>query len=733
MKFTSILTLAAAICAITASAAPADTKPTTSVAKSTTKAKTTTTKAKATTTKAKATTTKAKSTTTKAKATTTKATTTTTKPPAKTPTPPTTDPCSTFAKQAKTENSLLSFDAVRDCYRAQPYNADVAAKTITSLENLFSNFYVFLDAAKAQTKAPFDTPRVDLLAGLKKIRATKYKSDYDFSMALTYLTFSANDGHLAFRSECYRTASFQQPISLYAPVVGGSQQIRVFYADDTQPGVPKNSLVDCVVTTIDGVPALKAVQDFTDRTAQISKDPGVRLNDALASTSWYNEWQMSPGGFAKRWEVPAKSSMDYTIQCGTAAPQKLTVPWIVKPNTDYILFNSFTNTKTYWDAQCIAPASPYDNSRGHPGNSISRNGKNVTIPEVDFVRQRTNVLAPATQLFRERGSIAMPRGGRNGRNGAVAVITKAKEVLITASTAFYRLDKSDACVAVIASEEVAYFKFDASDYLGIIDGLKALRNGGCKKLILDMTNNGGGSVDFAYFINAVLFPASLPYFDEDLRASPAAQGVAQAAGKMSSVTSIFDARGYNSVATRKPFKDASMFTKSVNMARGGSTSAYTQRNFFDFAWPFMPMAKNETLPWKAADMAIVTNGFCGSACTMIATRLNVINKVRTYAVGGIYKRPLSYFSFPGGFVMDNADIVKDIRKTGYKGKNMPSNLPVKASATIAVGEIYATEKSTTPLEYDTARFAATVHLDQDAASARHPDNIWLKIAADFKK
>ncbi|KAG0026905.1 hypothetical protein BGZ81_006034 [Podila clonocystis] len=719
MKFTSILTLAAAICAITASAAPADPKPTTSVTKTTTKAMATTTKAKATTTKA--------------KATTTKATTTTTKPPAKTPTPKE-DPCSTFAKQAKTENSLLSFNAVRDCYRAQPYNAEVAAKTITSLENLIGNFYVFLDAAKAKTKAPFDTPRVDLLAGLKKIRATKWKSDYDFSMALTYLTFSANDGHLAFRSECYRTASFHQPISLYAPVIGGSQQIRVFYADDTQPGVPKNSLVDCVVTTIDGVPALKAVQDFTDRTAQISKDPGVRLNDALASTSWYNEWHISPGGFAKRWEVPAKSSMDYTIQCGTAAPQKLTVPWIVKPNTEYIYFNSFTDTKTYWDAQCIAPASPYDNSRGHPGNSISRNGKNVTIPEVDFVHQRTNVLAPATQLFRERGSIALPRGGgRNGRNGALAVISKAKEILITATTAFYRLDKSDACVAVIASEEAAYFKFDASDYLGFIDGLKALRNGGCKKLILDMTNNGGGSVDFAYFINSVLFPATLPYFDEDLRASPIAQGVAQAAGKMTSVSSIFDSRGYNSVATRKPFKDATMFTKTVSMSRGGSTSAYTQRNFFDYAWPFMPMAKNETLPWKAADMAIVTNGFCGSACTMIATRFNVMNKVRTYAVGGIYKRPLSYFSFPGGFVMDNADIVKDIRKTGYKGKNLPTNLPIKASATIAVGEIYATEKSTIPLEYDTAHFAANVHLDQDAASARHPDNIWLKIAADFKK
>lgn len=27
-----------------------------------------------------------------------------------------------------------------------------------------------------------------------------------------------------------------------------------------------------------------------------------------------------------------------------------------------------------------------------------------------------------------------------------------------------------------------------------------------KKLILDMTNNGGGSVDFAYFTNLILFP-----------------------------------------------------------------------------------------------------------------------------------------------------------------------------------------------------------------------------------
>ncbi|KAF9962844.1 hypothetical protein BGZ70_007852 [Mortierella alpina] len=639
--------------------------------------------------------------------------------PLPSPPPKAKDPCSELAAQGKDSESILQFDTVRDCYRAQRYNADVAAKTLASVENLIGNVYVFLDQAKAASAAPFKTAKVDLIAGLKKIRETKWKSDYDFNMALTYLTFSVNDGHLAYRSDCYHTATFSQPISLYAPVVDGKQAVRVFYADDTQKGVPKNSILDCAVTTIDGVPALKAVQDFTDRTSAISKDPGVRLNDAFASTSWYNEWMISPGGFSKRWEVPQKASMDYTIQCGTSAPQKITVPWIVKPSDDFS-FHTFKDTKTYWDVQCAAPLSPYDNSSARNNNRTN-----------DAVGHRTNV-APATTLYRERGTIALPKGGRNGRNGAAQTITKATEVLLTATTAFYKIDKTNACVAVIASEEAAYFKFDASDYLQFIQGLETLRDGGCKKIILDMTNNGGGSVDFAYFINAVFFPSAKPYFVEDLRSNAFVQGAAKAAIKTPTAVSVFDARGYVSMATNKPYKDASMFTKGVNYKRGGTTQTYTQKNFFEYGWPFLPLAKNKTLPWKAADMAIVTNGFCGSACTMIATRFNIEHKVKTYAYGGLQKTPLSYFSFPGGFVMDNAGIVSDLKKIKYTGKNAPVNLPVKAIFNAAVGEIYATEASTTPLEYDTQYFAANVHLDLDAASARHPDNLWVKIAADFK-
>ncbi|KAF9081021.1 hypothetical protein BGX23_001388 [Mortierella sp. AD031] len=641
-----------------------------------------------------------------APSTTTKATT----KPTSSPAPKPKDPCSTLAKEGDSASGHLSFNAVRDCYRAQSFKKDIAEKTLTSVENLIGNIYVFLDQAKQSSKAPFKTPQVDLMAGLKKIRDTKWKSDYDFNMALTYLTFSANDGHLAYRNDCYSVATFTQPISMYAPVTKGKQEVRVFYADTDQKNVPKN-LVDCVVTTIDGKPALQAIQEFTDRTSAISKDPGVRLNDALASTAWYKDWQVSPGGFSRRWEVPAKASMDYTFQCGTAKPQKVTIPWVVTPSTHFEA-GSFKDTKTFWQTHCLAPASPFNNGRkeDHSSNDL---------------RQRINV-APATTLFRERGHIVFA-GNKNGREGAdgIKAITQATEVLATTTTAFYTLKKNkDVCVAVIATEEAGYFEFDPSDYTQFIEGLQKLKKNGCKKLILDMTNNGGGSVDFAYFINSVFFPNAKPYFLQDLRSSAIAQGAARLAVKQPTAKSNFDARGYVSTVTNKPFKDHSMFTKGINMKRGGTTSTYTQKSYFEHAWPFLPLAKKDALPWKAADMAIVTNGFCGSACTMVATRFNIVHKVKTYAVGGLHKTPLSYFSFPGGFVMDNYSVVRVLRLVDYKGDKTATN--------VAVAEIYATENSTVPLEYDTKYFAAQIHLDQDTNSARHPDQVWLKIAADFK-
>ena len=391
-------------------------------------------------------------------------------------------------------------------------------------------------------------------------------------------------------------------MSLYAPVVNGSQDVRVFFVDTTvtKAGLPKDtsSLLDCKVITIDGEPALQAIQAFTDRTSAISKDPGVRLNDALASTSWYSDWSTSPGGFAKRWEVPAKPSMEYTLQCGTTT-QKLTIPWVVEPSDNFEV-NTFKNTATYWDVQCASSPSPYDSHL-----------RTRALPDAEAAPEKKIVVAPAVRLFRERGTIAIPKGSpRNGDGKAPSIITQATHLFSASTTAFYQLKGSSkiTCVAVIASEEAANFQYDASDYTDFIKGMQLMQSKGCTKLILDMTNNGGGSVDFAYFVNQLFFPTAKPYFAQDLRSNSLVQAVAQKAVKTTPGLSTFDARGYVSDKTNKAYKDASMFTKGVNYSRGSSTVTFSQRNYFHHSWPFLPLKKN-ALKWKPQDISIITNGF----------------------------------------------------------------------------------------------------------------------------
>ncbi|KAG0350409.1 hypothetical protein BC939DRAFT_489410 [Gamsiella multidivaricata] len=664
--------------------------------------------------------------------------------PAKAPAP--NDPCALMAKQAEASKPALTYEAVKGCFNAHKFRPDVAEKVLTSVENLLGNFYAFVDQAKVDSSnvpgSPFKTPKVDLMKELAKLRKKKdWKNDYEFQMALSYLTFSLNDGHLSYRNSCYQTASFYQPLTLYAPVVDGKQSARVFFVDTTTTtkGLPKDpaSLTDCAVLTIDGKPALQAIQEFTDRTSAISKDPGVRLNDALASTSWSEEWYSSPGGFASRWELPQKASMDYTIQCGTGKVQRLTVPWTIRPSDEFET-GFVKDVKSYWDVQCYALDDSKKNEK-----KTSRNVRNGS-PRRGDVRVSENgieseIVAPATAIFRKRGKISKAQDGpKNGKGGeGPKTITQAKLVHTSYTTAFYRLTSSqlsDTCVAVIATEDATHFDFDTEDYTDVIKGFQKLQDQGCKKLILDMTNNGGGSVDFAYFINQLLFPDAKPYFVQDIRDNQLAQAAAKQAVKHKHTDSIFDARNFNSMATRKPFKDASMFTKGVNQKRGGSTATYTQRNFFPHSWPFLPLAKGKQLKFKAENMAIVSNGFCGSACTMIATRFALTQSVKTYAIGGLAKRPLSYFSFPGGFVMENGQIINDLDNINMKNtKASPTWLPIVGTIKVAVGEIYAFENSTVPLEYDAKHFPANVHLDQDPVSARHPDQVWVKIAKDFGK
>ncbi|KAG0278857.1 hypothetical protein BGZ95_002963 [Linnemannia exigua] len=118
----------------------------------------------------------------------------------------------------------IKYKDVADCYGAIPFNRSIAADTISTIHDLFRDYYVFTDSALTpQVPAPFMSEPVDILKQLQTIGRNNYNSDYKFHTDVRLAVDTLRDGHASYDVECYTNYAFQQRLSLYAPVENGVQ------------------------------------------------------------------------------------------------------------------------------------------------------------------------------------------------------------------------------------------------------------------------------------------------------------------------------------------------------------------------------------------------------------------------------------------------------------------------------------------------------------------------------
>ncbi|KAF9370299.1 hypothetical protein CPB97_002871 [Podila verticillata] len=95
-------------------------------------------------------------------------------------------------------------------------------------------------------------------------------------------------------AQCYSSSIFLQPLQLYAPVINGSQSIRIFH-DGTNSGWE-----DCEVQRINGKIARDVIQTWADKNTGFSKDTGVRFNHAMVlqcdgqTERFPGQWEVVP-------------------------------------------------------------------------------------------------------------------------------------------------------------------------------------------------------------------------------------------------------------------------------------------------------------------------------------------------------------------------------------------------------------------------------------------------------
>ncbi|GBB96302.1 hypothetical protein RclHR1_02720017 [Rhizophagus clarus] len=615
------------------------------------------------------------------------------------------DECGRMANDFKRSNEDPNFGVkysdVKACFESFPYDKKLAEKTIETLKKSLQGFYIFLSQAKEPPKQGFSFRSMDLTDTFNLINEMK-------------------DAHLGFEPYCYNIFTYKQQLSLYSVINNDKQIIKIF--DDE---IDKNT-IDCEVTHIDGRPSLEVIKEFAN-TIPISRDSGVRFNDALSRTGFTENGDLikHSGSFTNRGQLPENSSVEYSLKCANNTSKKFKRGWKIRPQYS----NTFNTSKDYWNTFCLL-------------------NNNITSSNDDAAQKTYN-------------------------------LSECKMVYKTLISKFFILSDNKTGVVVISEVDPSDDDF-VKEMFELQNGFNLLENNGIKKLVLDFSENGGGSVELGFFIVYLLFPGFDPSFNLDMAVTELSREAffqatsqsaheyfidtsnipplinisskesiaiwaADAAYSVTTIDSSFDIFSYKNPVTNEHFHTVEEFIGNNTYIRGGTPTRYTSKfvnRYSERLSVFVELLSGNffnTYEWKSEDMIILTNGLCGSACASIAQRMAIKNNVRTAAVGGYKDTPLSYASFPGGQVMPFDSLMAELNLAGLLQNEafadlIPPPFLINVDFGFTLKEAYdiidknnLDKESVLEFEYKPAEH----RFYYDEISARDPSVLWLKVAKEL--
>jgi hypothetical protein len=300
--------------------------------------------------------------------------------------------------------------------------------------------------------------------------------------------------------------------------------------------------------------------------------------------------------------------------------------------------------------------------------------------------------------------------------------------------------------------------------------------------VLDFSGNTGGIVEFGFFISHLLFPDTNPSFNLDMVVTELtrellfqassnsvhehfidvsqipqltnvsskesiAKWAAVTAYSVTTAASFFDIFSYKNPVTNEHFHTAEEFIGNNTYTRGGTPTRYTSK-FVDRHSEklsiFIDILSGEFFDrheWKSEDMIVLTNGICGSTCSLITECMAIKNNVSTVAVGGYKDTPLSYASFPGGQVIPFEALINELNVAGLSQNEkladlIPPPFPIRAEFQFTLKESYDVVNKDNLDQDDVLEYAykpAEHRFYFDEISARDPSVLWLKIAKELFK
>jgi hypothetical protein len=288
-----------------------------------------------------------------------------------------------------------------------------------------------------------------------------------------------------------------------------------------------------------------------------------------------------------------------------------------------------------------------------------------------------------------------------------------------------------------------------SDFYPILlEGFSIAAQRGLSRLIIDVTNNGGGNICLGQNLIAFLQQAGWPgkgqsWGPQDLPLSPLAVQLVNAAVKYDVTETVWSPSFYDNQQDQHiPNNNPSYILPGIPHERAGHTRNYSQllhiNNCGDIGTVIVPKVN-----FSPAKTIILTKGFCGSTCALFANHLALYDGVQTIVVGGIPgSDQMQYTSFPGLQVLDQGPLYGQFLLLHQNitacpvnqnvGDPVPRLLLTQAGFRYCIREIYPPSSNymkQTPTEFTFQ--PADHHLFFSEFTANYPQYIWYEILDYF--
>ncbi|KAH9485462.1 Peptidase S41 family protein ustP [Psilocybe cubensis] len=647
------------------------------------------------------------------------------------------DPCAAIAGK----KWVLPKEA-RACLSSFPLDPLIKANVL----EVVSKTLAFHTSTNYQIQAPppFDNDvHEDLVADLERIRAQAYASEFDFHKDIYYSFKRVNDGHCGVYNYCYDSLYVTYlPLPLVLLTAGdGSQNVHIApeafrvasaefkdgidFWQETLPGHLKGqlaSLSGAKVFLIDGKDPFVAVNESAN-TMGGSQSFGTRQNSFFASYSrGASGWQYSMGNFATK-AHPLVDSVELTVQrVNHTTNDTFTIPYRSRFGS---ASREFVDSVSYRANNCVATNTT--NGVDLYSDSISAQAYQDSTPPISFFQQQPSVNPEESKKLPMNvvldglslTDIDLPEH----LQPSLPSLNQSYSV-----AQFYILNDNLTGVLALGSFSAKNFTlFGAS----LLEGLLELKAAGVKRLIVDVTNNGGGYICIAHWLHRIIIgpkDSTEPQagLDSAARSGPLAQLIVQriADGADPKDMLIYSPTQWSN-ASHHQFPPQENWLKPTNVVINGHNDSFSQR-LGQECQPFEWAAPDYAL-FDPQNILIVSNGKCGSSCSLFSITMAKLEGVRTVVFGGKADVRQQYCGTVGGQSLGFSSIDTDIKSTKLKNHTLaPPDFLTNSVQGITWRLGYGIEDRNAPEEWQS--HYANISIPLTFETVNNPVAIWEHIA-----